>query len=74
MHMPAIGDAVNAASRLETATRDLNCQLVVSEHLVELVGVTELSGLSHDLVVRGNREALKVRAVDNLTTIPDAQS
>ena len=72
MHMTAIGDAVNTASRLESATKDLNCQLVVSEHLVELAGMTGLSGLSHDLVVRGKREALKVRAVPNLITIPRA--
>ena len=66
MHMTAIGDVVNTASRLEGATKDLRCELVVSERVVELAGAAKIPGMPHDLAVRGKRETLRVRAINNL--------
>jgi len=37
--LTAIGDATNTASRLENATQEYNCQLIVSEDLTKKAGV-----------------------------------
>jgi class 3 adenylate cyclase len=65
-----IGDTVNAASRLQQATRTLNCDLVVSHDLVRAVTDQAtarerrdlLRRLQHhgDLRVRGRSQALEV--------------
>ncbi|MEM7121718.1 MAG: adenylate/guanylate cyclase domain-containing protein [Pseudomonadota bacterium] len=70
MNMTAIGDVVNTASRLEGATKDLSCDLVVSERVVELAGLAAMPGLPHELAVRGKRETLRVRAISNLAGAP----
>ena len=59
----AIGDAVNTASRLEQATKQFGCQLVVSEQLAERAGMNLGEHPLHDLKVRGRVEPVKVRAV-----------
>jgi PAS domain S-box-containing protein len=65
-----IGDTVNAASRLQQATRSLNCDLVVSQDLVRAVmdktkGSEQRALLQHlqhhgDLTIRGRSQALEV--------------
>ena len=65
-----IGDTVNAASRLQQATRSLNCDLVVSQDLVRAVmdktkGSEQralLRRLQHhgDLTIRGRSQAVEV--------------
>ena len=35
MHLTAIGDAVNTASRLESATKEFGAELVISEEVVK---------------------------------------
>jgi adenylate cyclase len=59
----AIGDAVNTASRLEQATKQFGCQLVVSEQLAERADMDLSHHPLHDLKVRGRVEPVKVRAV-----------
>ncbi|MDP6427367.1 MAG: adenylate/guanylate cyclase domain-containing protein [Rhodospirillales bacterium] len=59
----AIGDAVNTASRLEQATKQFGCQLVVSQQLAERAGMDLGHHPLHDLKVRGRVEPVKVRAV-----------
>jgi class 3 adenylate cyclase len=66
----AIGDTVNAASRLQQATRTLGCDLVVSQDLVRVVMDTAtgsdqralLQRLQHhgDLAIRGRSQAVEV--------------
>ncbi|HYZ31947.1 MAG TPA: adenylate/guanylate cyclase domain-containing protein, partial [Crenalkalicoccus sp.] len=62
MALTAIGDAVNTASRLEAACKQLGCELVVSEEVFARAGLAPV-GEAHALEVRGRREALAVRAV-----------
>lgn len=61
-HLTAIGDTVNTASRLESATKELDCQLVISEHVLRAAGAN-LDGVRHPLQIRGREAALDVLAI-----------
>ena len=59
----AIGDAVNAASRLETLTKDYDCQLVLAEEVALRAGI-DVGGLErHEIQVRGRADATAFRIV-----------
>jgi adenylate cyclase len=61
--LTAIGDTVNTASRLEAMSKELGCQLVVSEHLVALAGAEVDGARRLEVEVRGRQARLPVRAV-----------
>jgi adenylate cyclase len=61
--LTAIGDMVNIASRLETMTKELACELVVSHDLVERAGMTMDGAARHEIEVRGRSGRLVVYAV-----------
>ena len=67
----AIGDAVNTASRLEAASKDYACELVVSEAVLEAAGITAeaMPGAAHEVAVRGRTQPLRVRAVARATDL-----
>ena len=60
--LTAIGDTVNTASRLETLTKELSAQLVVSAHLVELAAIDLPAARPAEVEVRGRRAKLPVLA------------
>jgi adenylate cyclase len=62
-HLTAIGDAVNTASRLETATKELDCQLVISEQVARRAGLDFDPSRLHPLMVRGREQTLGVLAL-----------
>jgi adenylate cyclase len=62
-HLTAIGDAVNTASRLETATKELDCQLVISEQVARRAGLDFDTARLHPLMVRGREQTLGVLAL-----------
>jgi adenylate cyclase len=66
----AIGDSVNTASRLESMTKEYAAQLVVSEEVAIRANVDLSAYPSHDLPVRGRKEAVKVRVVAEAATLP----
>jgi adenylate cyclase len=77
--LTAVGDAVNIASRLETATKEYQCELVVSEDLVDRAGVDFADCPRHEIEVRGRQQPLAVRTLvwarempdpDKATTVP----
>jgi adenylate cyclase len=69
----AIGDAVNTASRLEVATKEFACQLVVSEDVATAAGI-DLSGFQRQSIqVRGRAEPLVVYVVDDVSRLPPAK-
>jgi adenylate cyclase len=56
----AIGDTVNAASRLEGVTKEMHCVLVASKATVDAAG---------DGVITGKRETIKVKGKDELIEV-----
>jgi adenylate cyclase len=56
----AIGDTVNAASRLEGATKDLGCVIVASEATLSAAGAGVKAGKTEEIRVKGKAESIKV--------------
>jgi adenylate cyclase len=63
--LTAVGDTVNIASRLETLTKELGAELVVSAHLVELAGADLPAARRLEVEVRGRSKTLPVLALDD---------
>ncbi len=61
----ALGDTVNAASRLETASKDLATFLVTSQAVLRAAGVSYEDGRPSTITVKGKRKALDVVAIDD---------
>lgn len=68
----AIGDVVNVASRLESMSKDLKCQIVVSGDLVALAGIDLAGSPTQEVNVRGRREPMLVYAIQSPEQLPDA--
>jgi len=70
----ALGDTVNTASRLESLSKDLGAELVISEQALEAAGA-DLSTLSlKELPIRGRQTALRVLPVGNAGELSIPQS
>ena len=67
----AIGDAVNTASRLETANKEFGSQLVLSHRVAERAGVDLGAFPTHQLEVRGRSETLEVYVLDDARDLPE---
>ncbi len=67
--LTAIGDAVNTASRLEAACKQYGAEVVVSEAVLASAGLA-LAGEAHQMVVRGRRQTLAVRAFARAAALP----
>ncbi|MCG8692519.1 MAG: adenylate/guanylate cyclase domain-containing protein, partial [Minwuiales bacterium] len=67
----AIGDAVNTASRLETANKDFGSQLVVSKQVADRAGVDLSGSPERQLEVRGRTEPMTVYVFDDAMTLPE---
>lgn len=68
--LTAVGDAVNTASRLETASKEYECELVVSADLVARAGVDLSAFPRHEIEIRGRREAVVVRTLVHARDLP----
>jgi adenylate cyclase len=68
--LTAIGDAVNSASRLESLTKELNAQLVVSGAIEALAGVDLTRFPKQDIDIRGRVEKMTVRIVADALDLP----
>jgi adenylate cyclase len=63
MHLTAVGDAVNTASRLESATKDFSAELVISAEVAERAGTAALAGMTwqrETVALRGKSEHIDV--------------
>jgi len=69
IHLTAIGDTVNVASRLQDLTKEFSCHLVISEEVAQQAGLN-VSGLArHEITVRNRREALAIFVVDDVAAL-----
>jgi len=62
----AIGDTVNAASRLEGVTKELHCVIAASESTVKAAGPGVKTGKVEELTVKGRAEPIRVFEVTGL--------
>ena len=69
--LTAIGDTVNVASRLEALTKELDCQLVVSEAVTQRAGVVLADHPRQEVDLRGRAGRLEIRLVLDATALPE---
>jgi adenylate cyclase len=69
VHVTAIGDTVNVASRLQDLTKDYGCQLVISEEAARQAGLNTAPLTRHELTVRNRLEALAIFVVDDVSAL-----
>jgi adenylate cyclase len=67
--LTAVGDTVNTASRLETATKELDCQLVISDAVARVAGLPAGIGAAHEIELRGRIAPLHVFAIKDATEL-----
>ncbi len=72
-YLTAVGDTVHVASRLEQATKDYGCELVVSEAVARHAGLDFSRFPRHELAVRNRAGQVAVRIIERVTAL-DASS
>jgi len=58
-----LGDAVNVAARLQEMTKDLECQVVVSQEVYKVAGLPEDGPPVLEIVIRGRAAPMVVRTL-----------
>ena len=69
VHLTAIGDTVNVASRLQDLTKEFSCHLVISEEVAQQAGLNSSALPKHEITVRNRREALAIFVVDDVAAL-----
>ena len=67
----AIGDAVNTASRLEQATKEHACQLIVSEDICKRAGVSLDQFPLREIPIRGRSQPVQIRCIDKASDMAE---
>ncbi|MDY0883980.1 adenylate/guanylate cyclase domain-containing protein [Dongia soli] len=67
--LTAIGDTVNTASRLENATKEFDCQLLLSSEVAALAGLRLDDLTPHDIPLRGRSKNVMAYAFDDARTL-----
>src|SRR5882757_6802343 len=65
----ALGDAVNVAARLQDMTKDLECEVILSEEVYKTAGLPVNLSPEQELPIRGRAVPLTVRVVANAKTL-----
>ena len=66
----AIGDCVNAAARLQTKTKELECVLVVTDEVVQNAGADFSQFPSQQISLQGKQKSVLIYVVKNPLEIP----
>ena len=66
----ALGDTVNTASRLESASKELQVQVVMSRAVTEAAGIATDGLDARSIEIRGREQPLDVYAVKRATQLP----
>jgi len=74
VHLTAIGDTVNVASRLQDLTKEFACHLVVSEEVAQQAGLNVSALPRREITVRNRREALAIFVVEDVAALEVGQS
>ncbi|MCG8561776.1 MAG: adenylate/guanylate cyclase domain-containing protein [Hyphomicrobiales bacterium] len=61
LELAVLGDTVNVASRLESRTRDLDCRIVMSDHLLHAARASQRSDGAHIFDALDQKEPLALR-------------
>lgn len=69
LSLTAIGDTVNIASRLEAATKEVGCQLLVSEAAALAAEMNLALGRRTEIALRGRKEPLVAYALDDARSL-----
>ncbi len=69
----AIGDTVNAASRLEGVTKDMRCVLVASKATLDAAGAGVVTGRQETVKVKGKEELIAAYEILRLETAESAK-
>jgi adenylate cyclase len=69
----ALGDAVNVAARLQDMTKDLQCEVLLSEEVYKTAGLPVNLLPEQELPIRGRAEPLTVRVVANARTLSSSR-
>lgn len=67
----AIGDTVNAASRLEGVTKEMHCVLVASKACVDAAGEGVITGKQETIKVKGKDELIEVYEILGLEPVDE---
>jgi adenylate cyclase len=74
VHLTAIGDTVNVASRLQDLTKEYACSLVISEEVAMQAELNVADLPRHATTVRNRREALAIFVVDDVAALATGQN
>jgi len=69
VHLTAIGDTVNVASRLQDLTKEYSCHLVISDEVARQSQMNAAGLARYEITVRNRHEALNIFVVDDLQTM-----
>jgi len=74
VHVTAIGDTVNVASRLQDLCKPYDCSLVISQEVARSAAVNVSSVRREEMTVRNRREALTIYIIDDPRSITFEQT
>ncbi len=66
VHVTAIGDTVNVASRLQDLTKEFGCQLVISEEVARQSELDTAAFQRREIILRNRNEALSIFVVEDV--------